>query len=99
MDSTLDRMLETLARSPAGADLSQVEDLAWRRIASVRRGQAANAWLPPVRIAAVVAAMTLGAVFGAVRAHAPHATPHGAPEIAAFRVESELAPSTLLDRR
>ncbi|MFZ5684643.1 hypothetical protein [Phenylobacterium sp.] len=98
MDPTLDRMLETLGRSSAEADLSQVETRTWRRIAAVRRGQAANAWLPPARIAAVVAAMTLGAAFGAARAHAPHVTPHGAPEVAAFRVESDLAPSTLLDR-
>lgn len=88
-------MLEDLRRSPVDADLSPVGPGAWRRIDKIRRARSLEAWLLPARAGAVVFALTAGAALGA--AHARETAER--PEVAAFQVASELAPSTLLDQR
>lgn len=94
MRSPLDELIEDLRRSPPDADLSQIGPEAWRRIEGLRRARSIEVRLLPARVSAVVLALTAGAALGA--AHAREAAAR--PEVAAFRLASELAPSTLLDK-
>jgi hypothetical protein len=95
LNSSLDEMLEDLRRSPVDADLSQVGPRTWRRIDQIRHARSLEAWLLPARAGVVVFALTAGAALGA--AHARETAER--PEVAVFQVVSELAPSTLLDKR
>ncbi|MBU1378817.1 MAG: hypothetical protein KKE02_20755 [Alphaproteobacteria bacterium] len=96
MTSRLETALRELRDTPEGRDLSQLEPEVWLRVGQARRAADADRGAMPMRMAAVLVALGVGAVVGG--AHAAEGRP-ARPEISAFEVATELAPSTLLGGR
>jgi hypothetical protein len=91
VDDRLDRALQGLKVEPLDARLDQLEPAVWSRIAGAH--ESAGFFLP-VRAAAVFTALALGVAIGGLGANEVRASKQ---EVAAFSVETRLAPSTLLD--
>ncbi len=94
MTNNLDREISALRSEPPGSQYDQIDDAVWRGIAEARRAREAAPILNAVRAAAVVGALGIGVAAGGATAVA---VAREAQEISAFSVNSELAPSTLLD--
>ena len=91
----LDDALAALRDEAPDRDLSQLEARVWRRIDQARRGRDLGLRTTPYRLAAVLVALGLGTAVGVADAREGH----DREQISAFRVATELAPSTLLDDR
>ncbi len=96
MNRNLDEALATLRQASPDGDLSQVEPRVWLRIAQSRRERDLVRRSAPYRFVAVLLALGLGAAVGAAHAREDR---RPAAEVSAFRVATDLAPSTLLDDR
>ena len=94
MNDRLEHDLEALRAEPAVAAYDQIDHHVWRGIAEVRRGRQAAPMLYAVRAAAVIGALGLGVAGGGAAAIAVGSE---SQETSAFSINSELAPSTLLD--
>ncbi|WP_041373351.1 hypothetical protein [Phenylobacterium zucineum] len=94
MSRRLEDELIQLGAEPPPAGLDELESRVWRRIAEVRAARAAAPVTNSVRVAAVIAALGLGAASGSLTAAAAAVEPS---EISAFSLRADLAPSTLLD--
>lgn len=94
MTGDLDLDLEALRREPLAAGLDDVERRVWRRIEDERQARRAAPAVYAVRTAAVVAALAVGAATGGATAVD---LARETQEISVFSVDTELAPSTLLD--
>lgn len=94
MNDRLDDDLKALRAEPPAAAYDQIDQHVWRGIAEVRRGRQAAPVLYAVRAAAVVGALGLGVAGGGAAAIAVASETQ---ETSAFSINSELAPSTLLD--
>ncbi len=92
----IDDRLKALGTLPADRDLSDVEAAVWLDIGRVRRARELDARAFPLRAAAVVAALGLGALVGGIQGAAVRSEQ---AEVSAFQVSLALAPSTLLDGR
>ncbi len=94
MDDRLDDDLKALRAEPPAAAYDQIDQRVWGGIAEVRRARQAAPVLYAVRAAAVVGALGLGVAGGGAAAIAVASE---SQETSAFSINSELAPSTLLD--
>lgn len=96
MNDRLDRALAGLKTESLDRRLDQVEPEVWARIGAAGEGRD-GAWLfMPVRVAGVAAALVFGLALGGVGASEARAERQ---EVAAFSLDSRLAPSTLLEGR
>ena len=95
MKPGLDDALAALRDEAPDRDLSQLEPRVWRRIDSARRGQDVGLRAATYRLAAVLVALGLGTAVGVAQAREGR----DREQVSAFRVATELAPSTLLDDR
>lgn len=94
MDDGLDNDLRALKVEPTPRAYDLIEARVWSRIADVRQSRQAAPALYAMRAAAVVGALGLGAASGGAAAMAAAGERQ---EIAAFSIQANLAPSTLLD--
>jgi len=94
MNDRLDHDLEALRAERPVAAYDHIDQQVWRGIAEIRRGRQAAPMLYAVRAAAVVGALGLGVAGGGAAAIAVAGE---SQETSAFSINSELAPSTLLD--
>jgi|GEM_PF-366102 len=96
VDNRLDRALASLKTEPLDRRLDQLEPEVWARIGAAGDGRD-GAWLfLPVRAAGVAVALVFGLALGGVGASEARAQRQ---EVAAFSLDSRLAPSTLLEGR
>lgn len=91
----LDDALAALRDDAPDRDLSQIELEVWRRVGAARRDRGLELRVAPFRIAAVLMALGLGTLAGVAQVRDVRT----GDEVSAFRVATELAPSTLLDGR
>lgn len=96
MDRDLDHHLEALRGEPPAAGLDDLEGRVWRRVEDVRLARRAAPAIYAARSAAMLVALAVGAVTGGATAVA---VARETQEISVFSVDTELAPSTLLDHR
>ena len=96
VDNRLDRALASLKTEPLDRRLDQLEPAVWARIEAARQGRDGATLFLPVRAAAVAAALMLGVALGSFGAGEARAERQ---EVAVFSLDSDLAPSTLLDGR
>jgi len=96
LTSRLEEALRDLREAPVDRDLSQLEPQVWLQVGQARRSGEADLRALPLRTAAVLVALGVGAVFGGAQASEGRSA---RAEISAFEVTTELAPSTLLDSR
>ena len=96
MHHPLDDLVEGLRSQGVDRDLSQLEPAVWRRIGGARIERAAGGGCAPVRTAAVVMALVVGAAVGGASAVASTSEPN---ETSVFALHAHLAPSTLLETR
>lgn len=94
MTADFDKELRALRAEPPAPGYDQIDEGVWRGIAETRRARQAAPVLYAVRAAAVVGALGLGVAGGGAAAIAVASE---APEVSAFSINTELAPSTLLD--
>lgn len=95
MNDRLDEELKALSASESTPRAyEELEAAVWRRIANVRQARRAAPALYAVRAAGVAGALTLGVVAGGATAVAVAGEMQ---EISVFSIETQLAPSTLLD--
>lgn len=94
MTNNLDGEIEALRSEPPSPRYDDIDPGVWRGIAEARRVRQAAPMLYAVRAAAVVGALGLGVAGGGATAVA---IANEAPEVSAFSIHTELAPSTLLD--
>lgn len=94
MTKSLDEEIRALRAQPPAAGYDQIDQRVWRGIAEARRVRQAAPMLYTVRAAAVVGALGLGVAGGGAAAVAVASE---APEVSAFSIHTQLAPSTLLD--
>jgi hypothetical protein len=94
MSKNFDEGIEALRSEPASPRYAEIDQGVWRGIAEARRARQAAPMLYAVRAAAVVGALGLGVAGGGATAVA---VANEAPEVSAFSIHTELAPSTLLD--
>lgn len=94
MTNNLDEGMEALRSEPQSPQYDDIDGRVWRGIAEARRARQAAPMLYAVRAAAVVGALGLGVAGGGATAVA---IAKEAPEVSAFSIHTELAPSTLLD--
>lgn len=96
MSDKLDHLIDAVRRQPP-ARLDGLEGRVWARIDALRGPSGASMLLTPLRAASVTAALVIGVIGGNLAATVLNA---GKPiEVAAFSVDTRLAPSTLLDGR
>lgn len=96
MHHPLDDLVEGLRSQGVDRDLSQLEPAVWRRIGGARIERSSGVGFAPVRMAAVVMALVVGAAVGGVSAVSAASEPS---EMSVFALHAHLAPSTLLDAR
>ena len=96
MTRPLDDALQDLRAAPVDHDLSQLEPAVWRRIGGARMERAPAFGFVPMRAAMVVLALMAGVAIGGATAVSQVAAPR---ETEVFALNSQLAPSTLLDAR
>ena len=96
MSRPLDDVLQDLRAAPVDHDLSQLEPAVWRRIGGARMESAGSFSFMPMRAAMVVIALMAGVAIGGATAVSQAAAPR---ETEVFALNSQLAPSTLLDAR
>lgn len=94
MINNLDREISALRSEPPASSYDLIDDAVWLGISEARRARETAPVLNAVRAAAVVGALGLGVAGGGATAVAVASE---AQEVSAFSVNSELAPSTLLD--
>ena len=94
MNERLDDDLKALRDEPPSSGYAEIDTGVWRGIEGARRARRAAPALYAARAAAVVGALGLGVATGRATAIA---VAREAPEVSAFSVKTELAPSTLLD--
>ena len=95
MSEQLDNLIEALGREPQ-ARLDGLEGRVWARIDALREGRRSSASLAPLWAASIIAALGAGMIGGSLAAPPLESRPM---EVAAFSVDAELAPSTLLGGR
>ena len=93
MHHPLDELVKGLRSQGPDRDLSQLEPSVWRRIGGARVERPSGMGFAPVRMAAVVMALAVGAAVGGASAVAANSEAH---ETSVFALNSHLAPSTLL---
>jgi hypothetical protein len=94
MSNQFDEDMRALRSEPPARGYDEIDAAVWRGIADARRSRQAAPMLYAVRAAAVVGALGLGVASGGATAVA---LAREAPEVSAFSINAELAPSTLLD--
>ena len=94
MTADFDKELRALRAEPPAPGYDQIDEGVWRGIAESRRSRQAAPMLYAIRAAGVVGALGLGVASGGATAVA---LAREAPEVSAFSIKAELAPSTLLD--
>jgi hypothetical protein len=96
VNDRLDRALDLLTAEPLDRRLDQLEPAVWARIEAARQARDSLSLFLPVRAAAVVAALAFGVAIGGFGASEARAERQ---EVAVFSLETQLAPSTLLEGR
>jgi hypothetical protein len=94
MADHFDDEIKALRSEPPARGYDRIDQGVWRGIAEARRARQAAPMLYAVRAAAVVGALGLGVAGGGAAAVA---VASDAPEVSAFSIHTQLAPSTLLD--
>ena len=94
MTNSLDDAIRALRSEPPEVGFEEIDQAVLRGIAEVRRARQVAPMLYAMRTAAVVGALGLGVAGGGAAAEA---VAREAPEVSAFSIHTELAPSTLLD--
>lgn len=94
MSNSLDEEIRAFRSDPPAAGYDQIDHAVWRGIAEVRRARQTAPLVYAIRAAAVVGALGLGVAGGGAAAVAVASE---RPEVSAFSIHTQLAPSTLLD--
>lgn len=93
MNDRLDSLIQELKAEAPDRDLRQLEPAVWGRLAKSGAGAAIRTSLLPLRTAAVLMALVIGAAVGGASATAAVSQ---ASETSVFGLNARLAPSTLL---
>lgn len=96
MTRKLDEALLAAKADAPAPGLDRIEPAVWRRIEAMRASSEASSLFVPVRIAAVAAALGIGVAAGGLAA-AEARQQNENQEVAAFALDTRLAPSTLLE--
>lgn len=94
MNERLDNELAALRSEPPSGRYAAINARVFEGIEAARRARQATPTVYAMRVAAVCGALTLGVAAGGATAVA---VAREAPEVSVFSVNSQLAPSTLLD--
>lgn len=94
MNDELDALIGAAKAEPPPTAYHRIEQRVWDKIGSVRNARQAAPIMFAARACGVAGALVLGIAGGGMAAVA---VAREAPEISAFSIKTELAPSTLLD--
>lgn len=96
MDGKLDTLIEAARSERPPAGYHAIEQNVWDEIEGVRNARGIAPMVLAGRLAAVAGALVLGIAGGGATAVSMASGPQ---EVSAFSINTELAPSTLLDHR